>query len=102
MSQANRLISRRQALWRAGMGMGAMGLAGVVRGVVAVQGAATTGRPSRAPLSPKEPHFPARAKRVIHLFMNGGPSQIDSFDPNPLLNKWAGKPLPVRFQTERK
>jgi len=102
MNQENRLISRRQALWRSGMGMAAVGLAGVLRGVGAVQAAGATGQPSRSPLSLKEPHFPARAKRVIHLFMNGGPSQIDSFDPKPLLKKWAGKPIPVSFRTERK
>jgi hypothetical protein len=42
-------------------------------------------------LKPKKAHFPARAKSVIHLFMNGGPSQVDLFDPKPMLNKMAGK-----------
>ena len=102
MSQQNRLISRRQALWRSGMGMGALGLAGVLRAVGAVQPAEAIGQSSRSPLALKTPHFAARAKRVIHLFMNGGPSQLDSFDPKPLLKKWAGKPLPVSFRTERK
>src|SRR5437879_13269311 len=46
------------------------------------------------PLAPKPPHFAAKAKRVIFLFMVGGPSQIDLFDPKPGLEKWAGKPLP--------
>ena len=47
-----------------------------------------------APLGPRDPQFPARAKRVIHLFMNGGPSQMDTFDPKPELEKIDGKPLP--------
>jgi hypothetical protein len=102
MSQENRLISRRQALWRSGMGMAALGLAGVFRGIGALQAVEATGLPSRSPLVPKQPHFAPRAKRVIHLFMNGGPSQLDSFDPKPLLKKWAGKPIPVNFRTERK
>jgi hypothetical protein len=38
------------------------------------------------------PQFPARAKHVIHLFLNGGPSQVDTFDPKPMLTKYAGKP----------
>ncbi len=46
------------------------------------------------PLVPRAPHFAPRAKRVIHLFMNGGPSQVDTFDPKPLLAKHAGQLLP--------
>src|SRR5262245_66101700 len=76
------------------MGMGALGLLGVLRGLGAIQ--------TQSPLSPRQPHFAPRAKRVIHLFMNGGPSQLDSFDPKPLLKKWAGKPIAVSFRTERK
>jgi hypothetical protein len=102
MNQENQLISRRQALWRSGMGMGALGLMGVFRALGAVQPETIAGSTSRSPLAVKPPHFAARAKRVIHLFMNGGPSQLDSFDPKPLLKKWAGKPIPIRFPTERK
>lgn len=55
------------------------------------------------PLSPKVPHFPARAKRVVHIFLNGGPSHVDTFDPKPALEKYAGKPLPGEYiKTERK
>ena len=46
------------------------------------------------PLAPKAPHFPAKAKRVIFLFMKGGPSQVDTFDPKPLLDRDDGKPFP--------
>src|SRR6266851_59621 len=48
-------------------------------------------------LKPRPPHFPATAKAVIHLFMNGGPSQVDLFDPKPLLKKYHGKPIPREF-----
>src|ERR1039458_1784230 len=46
------------------------------------------------PLAPRKPHFPAKAKNIIFMFMEGGPSQIDLFDPKPGLQKWSGKPLP--------
>src|SRR5262245_8670102 len=49
------------------------------------------------PLAPKRPHFPARAKAVIFLFMGGGPSHLETFDPKPLLNKLHGKPRPAEF-----
>jgi len=52
-------------------------------------------------LDARSPHFPAKAKRVIHIFANGGPSQVDTFDPKPLLNEWHGKLLPVKLKTER-
>ncbi|HMO85953.1 MAG TPA: DUF1501 domain-containing protein [Lacipirellulaceae bacterium] len=55
------------------------------------------------PLASRQPHFPARAKHVIHLFMNGGPSHLDTFDPKPLLAKYAGRDLPTpNLKTERK
>jgi len=46
------------------------------------------------PLSPRKPHFAPKAKNVIFMFMEGGPSQLDLFDPKPELQKWSGKPLP--------
>ena len=49
------------------------------------------------PLAPKKPHFPAKAKNVIFMFMEGGPSQLDLFDPKPELQKWSGKPLPAEM-----
>jgi hypothetical protein len=56
-----------------------------------------------SPLAPRGPHFPAKAKRVIHLFMNGGPSHVDTFDPKPALAKYAGQALPMpNLRTERR
>ena len=54
------------------------------------------------PLAPKKPHFPAKAKRVIYMFMEGGPSQMDLFDPKPELVKWHGKSLPASFTKDLK
>jgi len=51
---------------------------------------------SNNPLAPKTPHFPPRAKRVIFLFMHGGPSSIDTFDPKPYLDAHDGDPLPIK------
>ncbi len=55
------------------------------------------------PLAPKPPQFPARAKHIIHIFLNGGPSHVDTFDPKPILARYHGKPLPnENLRTERK
>jgi hypothetical protein len=58
---------------------------------------------ARDPLAPRPPHFPAKAKHLIHIYLNGGPSQVDTFDPKPLLKKYEGKMLPQgNLTTERK
>ena len=49
------------------------------------------------PLEPKKPHFAPKAKSVIFLFMEGGPSHLDLFDPKPALDRLAGKPMPESF-----
>jgi hypothetical protein len=54
------------------------------------------------PLAPKSPHYPAKVRRVIHFFCNGGPSHVDTFDPKPALAKHANQPLPETLRTERK
>src|SRR5438094_461219 len=90
-------LTRRELLQRAGTGLGALALAGML-GEEA--GAAAE---SVSPLAPRQPHFPAKAKRVVHLFMNGGPSHLDTFDPKPMLTRYHGKPLPTpTLRTERK
>ncbi len=92
-------ITRREFLSRSGMGMGVIGLAGLF----ADAGLLSAEPTNVNPLAPKAPHFPAKAKRVIHLFMNGGPSHVDTFDPKPVLAKYAGKPLPTpNLRTERR
>ena len=56
---------------------------------------------SISPLAPRPPQTQAKAKAVIHLFMNGGPSQVDTFDPKPALEKYHGKKIPLELKTER-
>jgi hypothetical protein len=95
MNDFKPLLSRRDFLLRCGMGMGALGLAQTIGGIEI--GAASNS------LAPKQPHFAPKAKRVIHIFLNGGPSHVDTFDPKPALEKYAGKPLPTEnLRTERK
>jgi hypothetical protein len=78
------------------MGMGALGFAQTL-------GAAEANVGGMNPLAAHEPHFKPRAKRVIHLFLNGGPSHVDTFDPKPALQKYAGQALPSEnLRTERK
>ena len=81
--------SRRQWLQTAGGGIGAMALQSILQeegyGAGALRGTA------------KPPHFEPRAKRMIWLFMHGGPSQVDLFDPKPDLQKYSGQPLPESF-----
>ena len=88
-------MTRRQLLRTMGTGFGLAGLANVL--------SANTAPAVVDPLAPKVPHFPAKAKHVIFLFLNGGPSQVDTFDPKPMLDKYNGKPLPSgNLKTERK
>ena len=112
---ADAFLSRRDLLRRCGMGMGGLTLATLLgeTGMLAPSGAARAADllagpalagDAMSPLAPRFPHFPGRAKRVIHFFLNGGPSHVDTFDPKPALERYAGKPLPEGFslKTERK
>ena len=83
----NSYLNRRSLLSRAGMGIGALALLDLNRRCLG----------SDNPLAPSEMHHPAKAKAVISLFMHGGPSQVDTFDPKPLLQLYAGKTLPPGF-----
>ena len=84
-------MTRRNLLNIMGAGFGMVGFRGL------------SGAEPADPLLPKAPHFPARAKRVIYLFLNGGPSQVDTFDPKPKLTEYHGKPVPSgNLKTERK
>ena len=86
-------FSRRQLLTRLAGGFGAIGLSTVFAdaGLIAAE-ASSAGDAN--PLAPKAPHYAPRAKRLIFLFMNGGPSHVDTFDPKPVLNCRSGEPLP--------
>ena len=93
----DQFLTRRELLGRMGNGFALLGLAGALgaEGMLAPSAEAA----SQNPLVPRSPHFPAKAKRVIFLFMNGGPSHVDTFDPKPALVKYAGKPLPMKNPT---
>ncbi len=89
-------LSRRELLGRMGAGFASLGLMG------ALGSSAFSQTTNSNPLAPKLPPGKARAKRVIFLFMNGGPSQVDTFDPKPALLKYANQPVPLNLPTERK
>lgn len=88
-NQVERPVSRRAWLRAAGLGFGTIGLTSLL-------GENLLGGNPDNPLAPRKPHFPGKAKRVIFLFMHGGPSSIDSFDPKERLVKDHGKPLPIK------
>jgi hypothetical protein len=78
--------------------MGALGLASLLRGDADASAAANA-----SPLmAARQPHFRPRARRVVHFFLNGGPSHVDTFDPKPALARYAGQPVPNTLATERK
>ena len=91
--------TRRDILRTMGSGFGMLSLS-------AMLGESLGGAPAKSepgPLDPKPTHFPAKAKHVIYLFLNGGPSQVDTFDPKPMLATYHGKPAPSgNLKTERK
>jgi hypothetical protein len=99
-------LTRRVLLRRIGGGFGALGIASVFAeaGFLAPSSArGAEGVVPVDPLAPKAPHFPARAKRIIFLFMNGGPSHVDTFDPKPALKDYEGQtPELIRQDTGRR
>ena len=112
-SMHDHVLTRRELLCRSGMGFGALALGSLltetgfpgIRAQAADQ-AAKAISPSAVgsvnPLLPRVAPLPPRAKRVVHLFMNGGPSHVDTFDPKPMLDRYHGKPVPSNLPTERK
>src|SRR4051812_7391310 len=88
------LMTRRDLLRRAGGGVGLLGLAGALYAPGLLRAKAPVAHASGS----EKPHFPAKAKRVIVLFMNGGPSHVDTFDPKPALKTFEGqKPDATKF-----
>jgi hypothetical protein len=87
---AGTLAARRWFLKQCGVGLGGIGLAHLLR-AAEPPGVNTPGSPGAGPLAPKKPHFAAKAKNVIFLFMAGGPSHLELFDNKPELAKWDGK-----------
>ena len=99
--------TRRDFLRRSGVGFGSLALASLLHdtsqllGAEASVGGEAIGSRHPNPMHPKASHFEPRAKAVIHLFMNGGPSHMDTFDPKPALDRWHGQPVPNNLRTER-
>jgi hypothetical protein len=89
MTHIERLTTRRDFLLRGGAGFGALALAHFLQGHPAFA--------APNPLAARQPHHAPKAKRVIFLFMEGGPSHIDTFDPKPKLTEMAGQQLPASF-----
>jgi Protein of unknown function (DUF1501) len=88
-------MTRREMLARTGTGLGLLGLADLFA-------AESLARETMNPWAPKAPHFAPRAKRIVHIYLNGGPSHIDTFDPKPALKKYESKIIPTgNLTTER-
>ena len=83
-------LNRREMLTRTANGFGGLAL-------LTLLGGNATGAPSN-PLAPRAPHFKARAKNIIFLYMDGGPSQVDTFDPKPRLTAENGKPFAMKME----
>src|SRR5215831_17398940 len=95
-------VTRRDFLCRCGLGFGMVSLAQLLAPELLGSLAASEVR-SDSPLAPRTPPLPAKAKRVIHIFANGGPSHVDTWDPKPELTKYHGKALPMaNLKTERR
>lgn len=86
--------SRREFLWQVGGGFAGLALLDRLTADGFFEQPALAATPAAAlrPLAAKKPHFPAKAKHCVFLFMNGGPSQVDTFDPKPALTKFNGQP----------
>jgi hypothetical protein len=94
-------LTRRDLLGRMGNGFATLGLMGLLSDTTVASGPVQRGNANN-PLAPRKPPLRARAKRVIFIFCNGGPSQVDTFDPKPALQKYAGQAIPLQLPTERK
>ena len=95
-------LSRREMLTRSGLGLGWLAAEGMLSS--SASGERTVSAPPRlaSTLAPKTPHFEPKARAVIHIFANGGPSHVDTFDPKPKLTTYAGKEIPNALKTERR
>src|SRR5262245_15362355 len=91
-----RPMNRRQMLRRFANGFGMIGLAGMLADDLLAETAIVPAS-SGSPLLVKPAQYPARAKRIIFLFMSGGPSHVDTFDLKPKLAEWNGKPPPFEL-----
>ena len=96
-------LDRRAFLRQAGCGFGALALAalwaqGEIDSPASAAEQAKSVKDDRNPFAPKRPHFAGKAKSVIFLYMDGGPSQVDTFDPKPRLTKENGQPFTMKIE----
>src|SRR5437899_6893246 len=89
--------TRRDFLFRAGAGFGGLALACLLAEESAESQSAIRNPESANPLAPRPPHFTPKAKSVIFLYMVGGPSHVETFDPKPELNRLHGEQMPESF-----
>ena len=99
MNQPHRTVvgSRREFLFRSGGGFGALALSSLLGEDGFFRKASAASQNPLDPLGAKPPHYPGKAKSVIWVFLEGGPSHLDLFDPKPALEKLAGQPMPESF-----
>ena len=95
--------TRREFLSRSGTGLGSLGLASLFAGASGSTGSVEAASVGTSPMVAHAPQYAGKAKHVIHIFLNGGPSHVDTFDPKPSLTKYHGQTLPTtNLPTERK
>jgi hypothetical protein len=96
-------LTRRDFLRKCGLGFGMLSMASLLAPNALGEKSAREPVAANSPLAPRSPHLMPKAKRVIHIFANGGPSHVDTFDPKPALARLHGKPLPMdNLPTERR
>jgi hypothetical protein len=95
-------LSRRDLLTRSGLGLGWLAAGGMLDAEARAAAAVTRSQAVPSTLAPRPPHFAAKARAVIHIFANGGPSHLDTFDPKPKLAEYAGREIPGALKTERR
>src|SRR5579884_783124 len=101
-NEARKLLTRRHFFRYCGVGLGAIALATLLNEGKAFGASIAPSLRAGDPLAPRAPHFPARAKRVIYLFMAGAPSQLDMFDYKPTLKKYDGHPVPAEVVKDQR
>ncbi|HZV36868.1 MAG TPA: DUF1501 domain-containing protein [Verrucomicrobiae bacterium] len=101
-NEARKLLTRRHFFRDCGVGLGAIALATLLNEGKAFGASIAPSLRAGDPLAPRAPHFPARAKRVIYLFMAGAPSQLDMFDYKPTLKKYDGHPVPAEVVKDQR
>ncbi|WP_169972710.1 DUF1501 domain-containing protein [Tautonia rosea] len=97
-----RAVTRRHFFRDCGVGLGKIALASLLAGGTRAIGSDVPAFDVSSPLTPRAPHFAPKAKRVIYLFMAGAPSQLDLFDPKPILAKYDGQPVPAEVVKDQR